>query len=259
MKKSAGNKRRPCTIYGARPRLPFVFCFVVTALVTAALPLRAQYIGSASRVGVARFHMRDGATFCSGRAFAIQWFKGRKLLLMPLHLLGPEGGYATYVEPQNVNKEVTSLEVMDLTLQSPVTTASNSLLKTGVPVEKARGDLSGDLMAFELPHHTNLPLLALCPTLVPVGTKVWVLSKENPAANREVDRYPGTVVKAYPSGVTIQMDSTLKALASSGAPVVNAKNEVVCMMVGKQDQGRTVVMGIPSTSIYARLYREIGQ
>jgi len=67
------------------------------------------------------------------------------------------------------------------------------------------------------------------------------------------------VIKAYPSGLTIKMDSTLKALSCSGSPVVNAKNEVVCMMVGTQDQTRTVVMGIPSTIIYARLYREIGQ
>jgi len=232
---------------------------VVACGIALAQPLRAQYIGSASPVGVPKFHMRDGNTQCAGRAFAIQWFKGRKLLLMPLHLLGPGAGYPVYIEPQNVNREVTSLEVMDLTLGSVVTTASNSLLKTGVPVEKAQGDLSGDLMAFELPQHTNMPLLALCPTLVPIGTKVWVLSKEMNATSREVDRYPGTVIKAYPSGVTIQMDGSLKALSSSGAPVVNAKNEVVCMMVGKQDLTRTVVMGIPSTSIYARLYREIGQ
>ncbi|MBS1988952.1 MAG: hypothetical protein JSS83_00465 [Cyanobacteria bacterium SZAS LIN-3] len=231
---------------------------LIIGLLLLAQPAQAQYIGNASPVGVPRFHLRDGTTHCAGRAFAIQWFKGRKLLLAPLHLLGPGAGLPRYIEPQDVNREVTSIDVLDLTGTSVVTTASKALLKTGVPVEKARGDLGGDLMAFELPNNTNLPLLALSATLVPVGTRVWVLSKEMQARSREVDRYPGTVVRSFNSGVTIQMDGSLTALASSGAPVVNAKNEVVCMMVGKQDLTRTVVMGIPSTIIYARLYREIG-
>jgi hypothetical protein len=55
------------------------------------------------------------------------------------------------------------------------------------------------------------------------------------------------------------MDSPLTALSSSGSPVINAKNELVGMMVGKADDTRQVIMAIPCTSILRRLFGEIGQ
>ena len=121
------------------------------------------------------------------------------------------------------------------------------------------GNICEDLMAFELPSSCRLPLLALAPVLVPVGTRVWVLSKDMPATSREPDRFPGTVVRSLASGVTVKLDRPITALSSSGSPIVNAKNELVGMMVGKQDLQRTVVMAIPSTGIYAKLYRELGR
>jgi len=217
----------------------------------------AQYIGNASPVGIPKFSLRDGSTQFAGKAFGIQWFHNRKLLIMPLHLLGPGAGYPVYILPQNVREEVKSLELFDLTAHTVVTTAGPALLRTGIPVEKARGDIGEDLMAFELPNNCALPLLPLAASLVPVGTKVWVLAKGQPAATAEADRFSGTVVRSIPTGVTIAMDRPLTALGCSGAPIVNAKNELVCMMVGKQDTQRTVIMGIPSTRIYAKLYREL--
>jgi hypothetical protein len=210
-------------------------------------------------VGVPQFHIKDGHIHAIGKAFGIQWFRNKKLLIAPLHLLGPEGGYPVYIEAQDVPDQVLSVDVLDLKQEGIVATAGRGLLSKGLPVEKAQGDLSGDMMAFELTSNSRLPLLPLAPSLVPVGTKVWVLTKNQPATTLEADRFPGTVIRSFPSGVTIQMDGTLTALASSGSPVVNAKNELVCMMVGKRDLQRTVVMGIPSTVIYARLYKELGR
>jgi hypothetical protein len=240
-------------------KLFFLATAFLIGLPIMALQARAQYIGNASPVGVPLFHLRDGNTHCAGKAFAIQWFRNRKLLLMPLHLLGPGADYHEYILPQNVPDQVTSVDVLDLACKGVITTAAPGLLRTGVPVEKARGNLSEDLMAFELPANCKLPLLALAPTLVPVGTKVWVLSKNSPASSLEPDRFSGTVVRSFTTGVTVEMDRTLTALSSSGAPIVNSKNELVAMMVGKQDLRRTVVMGIPSICIYAKLYRELGR
>jgi hypothetical protein len=231
----------------------------VIAFLFLGLPIvaTAQPYGSQSPVGLPVFHFTDGGTHCAGKAFAIQWFRNRKLLLMPLHLLGPGGGYPTYILPQNVPEAVKSVDVMSLSGDRLIVTAKPGLLRTGTPCEKASGNLSEDLMAFELPSSCQLPLLPLSRALVPVGTRVWVLSKVTPAKDNSPDRYPGKVVSAFPTGVTIVMDSPLTALASSGAPIVNSQNELVAMMVGKSGDRRIVIMGAPSTSLYQKLYREL--
>ncbi|MBU6453712.1 MAG: hypothetical protein KGS72_18170 [Cyanobacteria bacterium REEB67] len=201
--------------------------------------------------------MSDGSTTCAGKAFAIQWFHGKTLLICPLHLLGPGAGYPTYIEAKDVPEKVSSIDVLDFTGKSVVATAQHGLLRTGWPVEKARGDITGDMMAFELQSGSRMPILALAPNLVPVGTKVWVLSKNMPATSQEVERFPGVVTRSFNTGVTIALDGKLTAMGSSGSPVVNAKNEVVCMMVGKESLERTTIMGIPSNVLYARLCQEI--
>jgi len=207
--------------------------------------------------GMPLFHIKGGGTHYAGKAFAIPWSHNRKILLMPLHLLGPAAGYPTYIEPQNVPDVVESVDVLDLKGDQVIATAKPGLLRTGTPVEKAHGDLGEDLMAFELPSSCRLTLFPLSRTLVPVGTKVWILSKNSPATTSEPDRFEGTVVRSFPSGVTVQLARPLTAVSSSGAPIVNAKNELVAMMVGKQDLRRTIIMGIASTRLYAKLDREL--
>jgi hypothetical protein len=219
----------------------------------------AQYIGNGSPVGWPLFHFKDGSTQCAGKAFAIQWFRNRSLLIMPLHLLSPEAGLNRYIAANNINDEVASVDILDLSSKNVVATGGPSLLRTGVTVGRSMGNINEDVMAFEIKSNTRLPLLALAPTMAPVGTKVWVLSKNEPATNNEPDRFPGKVVRAFITGMTVELDGPITALGSSGAPVVNAQNQVVCMMVGKQDAQRTVIMGIPSTCLYAKLFRELGR
>lgn len=237
----------------------FLPAILVAVALTAAPKTVAQYIGSGSPVGWPSFHLKDGSTHCAGKAFAIQWFHNRSLLIMPLHLLSPEAGLSHYVEAKNVNDEVTSVDILDLTKKNVVATGGPSLLHSGVTVGRSMGNISEDVMAFEVKSNTRLPLLALCPTMAPVGTRVWVLSKNDPPTTGEADRFPGKVTRAFITGMTVELDGPITALSSSGAPVVDAKNQVVCMMVGKQDLKRTVIMGIPSTCLYAKLYRELGR
>jgi hypothetical protein len=234
---------------------------IVIAFLISSLPLAvvAQSSSSQSPVGIPFFHLADGNTHSAGKAFGIQWFHNRKLLLMPLHLLGPTGGYPTYILPQNIPEAVTAVDVMSLSEDRVIDTAKPGLLRRGSPVEKNSGNLTDDLMAFELPYNCSLTLLPLCPTLVPVGTKVWVLSKVKPASDNAPDRFSGKVIDASPTGVNVALDSPLTALASSGAPIVNAQNQLVAMLVGTDGGDRKFISGAPSTSIYIRLCREIGR
>jgi hypothetical protein len=174
-----------------------------------------------------------------------------------LHLVGPGGSYSRYILPQNVPEEILSVDVLSLTGQHVIVTAKPGLLRTGVPCEKGSGNLSEDLMAFELPSNSPFPLLPLSPTLVTVGTRIWILSKNEPAKDNVPDKFPGTVLSSAPTGVIIKMDGPLTAMGSSGSPIVNAQNQLVAMMVGKNDNRRIIISAVPSTSLYKKLYREL--
>ncbi|HEY9760701.1 MAG TPA: hypothetical protein V6C97_36430 [Oculatellaceae cyanobacterium] len=217
----------------------------------------AQYGADSAPFGCPLFHFKDGTTHCCGKAFAIAWFQNRKILVMPLHLLGPGGGYPTYISPQDVPDVVQSVDVLGLGTQRILETAKTGLLRTGVPTEKSRGNLSEDLMAFELPSNCRLHLYPLVPNMVAVGSKVWILTKIERGNSDTPDRFSGTVIRAVSTGLTIKMDSPLVALSSSGSPVVNGQNQLVGMMVGKQDVQRTLITAIPSPMLYAKLYREL--
>ena len=214
---------------------------------------------AADEVGWPRFKMANGEQQTAGKAFAVTWYRKRTLLIMPLHLLSPEAGYSHYVRPQDVSREVSSVDVMDLQNQSVLASSRQSLLKSGSTVGQGGGDLSSDLMAFELTSSCRLKPFQFYGGLAPRGTRVWVLSKEINTPGYEADRYAGTVSSANPSGLVIDMDGPVSALSSSGAPVINSKNELVGMMVGTGDDQRKVIMAIPSTSLLRRLYTEIGQ
>jgi hypothetical protein len=237
-------------------KLLIVIVFLISSLPLAAI---GQSSSSQSPVGIPFFHLADGSTHTAGKAFGIQWSHNRKLLLMPLHLLGPTGGYPTYILPQNVPEAVSSVDVMSLSEDRIIDTAKPALLRKGSPAEKNSGNLTDDLMAFELPYNCTLPLLPVCPTLVPIGTRVWVLSKIKPASDNSPDRFSGKVINATPTGVVVALDSPLTALASSGSPIVNAENQMVAMLVGTNSGNRTIISGAPSTSIYLRLCHEIGR
>jgi len=226
----------------------------LAALLLTTLPALAG-----DEVGWPRLNLTTGEQHCAGKAFAVKWYRGRVLLLLPLHILSPEAGYSHYVMAQDVSSSVSSIDVLDLQMQSVLASSTKSLLKTGRTVGQSSGDLSGDVMAFELSSSSRLTPFMLCGTLPPVGTKVWILSKAANSRSATPDRYSGTISSSMNSGLVIKMDSPLSALSSSGSPVTNAKNELVGMMVGKQDEARMVIMAIPSTSLIKRIYAEIGQ
>ena len=163
-----------------------------------------------------------------------------------------------YILPQDVPTQVESVDVLNFKHDQVLTTAKPGLLRTGCPIEKNSGTLSEDLMAFELPSNNPLTLFPLYPGLVKVGTKVWILSKGDDLEDSGPDRYAGTVTMSHETGVTIKMDSPLTALSSSGAPIVNDKNELVAMMVGKIDpERRMYITAIASSMLYLKLYREL--
>lgn len=210
------------------------------------------------QVGLPEFKLVSGEKFSSGKAFAVRWYRGRSLLLMPLHLLSPEGGCSHYVKPAEIASEVSHLQVYDLSMRSVLAVAGTPLLKSGASTEQSTGSMSGDLMAFELPPSSRLTPFDMLFALAPVGTKIAILSKAGDSSVQPTC-YRGTITRASRTGLIIKLNYPLAALSSSGAPVVDAQNKLVGMVVGVLDDARTTIVAIPSSTMVSRIYAEIGK
>src|SRR5271170_4137496 len=111
------------------------FLLIASALIVLGAQMVRGQNSTESPVGVPVFIFHDGSDHYSGKAFIINWYKGKKLLLCPLHLLGPAGGYSHYVAPESVATVVAQVDVLDLQRQEIVATAVHGLLRKGKPVE----------------------------------------------------------------------------------------------------------------------------
>jgi hypothetical protein len=114
-------------------------------------------------------------------------------------------------------------------------------------------------MAFDLPNAGSLALFGLSTQLPAVGTKVWVLSKSANSRDTEADRYAGTVTQSSLKGIDVSLDESLDAPSSSGSPLVDARNDLVGMLIGTGNDARTIINASPAACIYRRLYTEIGK
>lgn len=230
-----------------------LFTLLAVFFTTTALPGMAL-----DQVGLPEFQLASGEKFCAGKAFAVRWYRGRSLLLMPLHLLVSESGYPNSVSPAELASGVAKLQVLDLSMRSVLATAGKPVLKTGASTGQNTGSMSGDLMAFELPSSSRLTPFDLLFALAPAGTKVTILSKASQSSS-SLTSYRGTITGASRTGLIIKLNYPLTALASSGAPVVDAQNKVVGMVVGVEDDARTTIVAIPSSTMISRIYADTGK
>ncbi|MBX9693304.1 MAG: hypothetical protein K2Z81_13030 [Cyanobacteria bacterium] len=205
-------------------------------------------------VGQPVVHLANGDSYSAGKAFAIRWFRGRTILVSPLHLLGPAGGLEHYIEPTRISAEVREIEVRDLFDRSTLVRVNKSLLTTGIPVEKGTGDVSTDLMAFEIQGSCSLHVFNLSATLPAVGTRVHLATCERGSSG--VRYFKGVITKSSNTGLVIKMNEDLQPGASSGAPVIDDKNQLVAMMVGHQTN--ELIVAVPVNRIYERLYKVLG-
>ena len=235
-------------------RFGFSFAVLTAFVVSSNSEAVAQYIGSDSPVGVPRFLLRDGTNIEAGKAFGISWLNRRKLLLCPIHLLGPCGGYDVQIQGREVPDKIASVEVLDPQSENVIAKASRGVLRTG---DTETNNAADDLTAFELESNNRMPLLSLCLSVEPVGARVWVFSKDSGGNNLQADRFPGKIRELANGKIVVDMDRKLTATGSSDAPILNAKNEVVGMMTHTVGDNRMAFSGVSSAGIYARLYREL--
>lgn len=192
-----------------------------------------------------RFHGGPGAEFEAGSAFLCQAQPDEVLLLTAHHLFGEAGG---------LEKNLAWNEVAE---KYPACTATVQGAETAVaatqflPMPGAAGmsdkTTALDLAAWKAAPQDGVAVLPLARTLVKIGDIVYLNSLHD-------GWIPALVVTAKPEMLAYRFfKPRVKLQATSGAPVVNAKGEVVALNTGGIDGTIVVGIGNPAPGIRSLL------
>ena len=190
------------------------------------------------------FH-HEKQTLAAGTAFVVQTPEGT-FLLTAQHLFGPAGDLPRDLTPAETKQFVSSVSATSLTHSTVKLTSSDMLL---IPSAKkfSQEDAGHDVAAFRLAKYqgASLPLAAALPG---AGESVYLLAV--PRGEQKLRLVPAKVIQAGENGLEYAFDEGKVNLgATSGAPVLNEKGEVVGINLGGGTLGdKTVGIADPVTS-----------
>lgn len=193
-----------------------------------------------------RFRMRDGE-INAGTAFAVN-VKGqaRPVILTALHLFGPAGGYREQVPAEKLPEAGQGMTLRDAFVKgaAPIKLGASVLAIVGsAPFREPSA--AGDVAAFWAPAGAALHPAPLAEKAPGRGEEVW-LAAALVEGGRPGQRLHRAVVGGKSRFLAYVFDDKLELQATSGAPVLNARGEVVGIHVGGTERrGRTVGVATP--------------
>ncbi len=179
------------------------------------------------------FLVRGRDPLIAGTAFGARLRPGGPpLLLTALHLLGPSGGMDRQLTPADVKRDVRQVMLVPFGQNRPTVIAGPALLGTGQALDDATGAVDGDVSAFALPPKGRLNALTLASKNPGMGEHVWIVGDEVTSATEAQRQYHARVVGSDARSLSLMLDSRWELQGFSGAPVINARAEVVGILIG---------------------------
>lgn len=179
------------------------------------------------------FLLKDGQEMQAGTAFGAKLDNGETVLLSVLHLFGEAGGLSKDIPAAKVPEVVESVTLYDMGYKQKYGEAGKGLLRDGYPLgSRGNEDCSGDLVAFALDGKSGVATLPLAKQNPQVGETVWIVGKVYAHEGPVADRYEGKVESVSAQSIDVELGVPVELTGFSGAPVVNAKGEVVGIVVG---------------------------
>ncbi|WP_299407665.1 serine protease [Acaryochloris sp. IP29b_bin.148] len=184
--------------------------------------------------------------FGAGTAFVVSQ-DNAVFLLTAHHLFGPAGG---------LDREYTWSEM-------PTFSASgeNPLSKVSVvagqalPVKGARGmqgtQVNADLAIFPVQSNSQVHAMSLATALPQVSDEVWLIGE---VIGSSEYKHKAVVDQVSKEGIYYRFDNKIELRATSGAPIVDKKGQVVAMNLGGGEyQGAVMGIGNPAPVINCHL------
>ena len=204
------------------------------------------------------FTLADGKTFEAGTAFAAD-LAGETLILTAHHLFGPVGGLPAPIGADELTGAVKRARFVDAWSKEKVGTDTTPVRVPGAHVMAQDG--AGDLAVFRLPARfdrisagSQVPFhaLPLAADDARLGDPVWLAAS---VIGSDARLHAATVVEVKPTFLFIAYaGAPLDLTATSGAPIVNAKGEVVGINLGGGlDNGKTIGAAGPVSAIRKNL------
>lgn len=209
------------------------------------------------------FTLADGKTFEAGTAFAAD-LAGETVVLTAHHLFGPVGGLPVQIGADELTGAVKRARFVDAWSKEKVGTDTTPVRVPGAHVMAQ--DAVGDLALFRLPASfdrissgTQVPFhaLTLAAADPKLGDPVWLAAS---VIGSDARLHAAKVVEVKPTFLFIEYaGAPLDLTATSGAPIVNARGEVVGINLGGGlDNGKTIGAAGPVSSIRKNLTEATG-
>ena len=199
-----------------------------------------------------------GTFFEAGTAFAASVPGSTKpIILTALHLFGPAGGLERDISATQIPSRLSELKLTDCINKRLTESYTGKVLVLTDSKPFPEPSSIGDVVAFMTHGNRNLRPLAITPLRPKVGERVWLFS--------EVINGPATVHGATVQGyendwMLYNFDNpNIELVATSGAPIVNARQEVVAINAGGGKEGNTMLgVGTPSSKFIDPLSAAVG-
>jgi hypothetical protein len=197
------------------------------------------------------FLKRDGGSYSAGTAVTVRVKPGAKpIVLTAQHLFGPMGGLDAPVPPGKLDQHIAGVALVPFGGRKPVASARGSLRKSGEFPDEALDDVSGDVAAFRLAPKSAVNALDLAPGNPSMGEWIWLVGDEVDHEPQKQRLFPGRVVIASDKKTLVTFKDRFRLQAFSGAPLINAKKQVVGLLIGGTE-GAGIIN--PAGSIRKRL------
>lgn len=179
--------------------------------------------------------------FGAGTAFVVSQ-DNAVFLLTAHHLFGPAGGLDREYEWSEIPKLVSGASGENPLGQVSVVT------EKALSVKGARGmkgtQVNADLAIFPVKAESQVHAMPLAPTLPKVGDDVWLIGE---VIGSSEYKHKAIVDQVSKEGLYYRFDNKIELRATSGAPIVDKKGQVVAMNLGGGEyQGAIMGIGNPA-------------
>jgi hypothetical protein len=178
----------------------------------------------------------------AGTAFVIHPTGHGPLLITAQHLFGPDGGLDRVIAWQDMPREVKSVRATSLDDEAVSVSGGAPLVVEGAEGMSSKR-VGGDLAIFPITELGPAHALELADAPPKVNDRVTLLAEVLDGAAGL--RHGATVVEVGKDYVGYIFDEHIELQATSGAPVVDARDRVVAINLGggKTDDGRVFGIG----------------